>query len=252
MQQCLIGPFAAPGRPRLPGSPSCAVLLALVAAVGAVLPPSARANGDPPSDVLLSQDVYFPYGPPTDPRLRDAVTRLLRRTRAAGYPMKVALVTSEADLGSYGRLLLQPPQAYAEVLASELRTVRHGRARTEALHLLVVMPFGFGGTNLGDRVDEALAPVPIEDSAGSDGLAKAALEAVARIATANGHRIAVPPEADVAVAPRGDKPGDSRSSLLLFFLAPAVALLVALVVGRYAGRRNGFGAPDESGDPPVG
>jgi hypothetical protein len=113
------------------------------------------------------------------------------------------------------------------------------------------MPLGFGGTNLGDRVDEALAPVRIDRGAGPNGLAKAALQAVARIATANGHPTPVPPEAKLAVAARKATGGDSGSSLLLFIVPPALALLAALLVARLASRRQTPEEADGSSDQPA-
>jgi len=117
-------------------------LIALVAAFALlVFPAAASADGDPASDVLLSQDVFFPYAPKTTSRLRDALTGLLQRTRKSGYPMKVALIESPGDLGANGALFDRPLD-YANLLAQELRTLRHGNAGGEELHLLVVMPAG--------------------------------------------------------------------------------------------------------------
>src|SRR3954466_9698346 len=94
-------------------------LIALLAALALVASPSAaRADGDPASDVLLRQDIFFPYAPATARRLSDALTRLLERTRRSGFPIKVALIQSEGDLGANADLFGEPLQ-YANLLAQE-------------------------------------------------------------------------------------------------------------------------------------
>lgn len=199
-------------------------------------PAAAAADGDPASDVLLSQDAFLPYAPKTAPRLGNALTNLLKRTRQAGYPMKVALIESPGDLGANGTLFGRPLD-YANLLAQELGTIRHGNKAGEELHLLVVMPAGFSGAGLGDRVDQALAPVRIQADAQSDGLARAAIEAVARLASANGHSTPIPPEAKLALAPRAQSTKRSGTSVLPFVL-PLAVLTIALVVTGLVGARR--------------
>lgn len=203
--------------------------LALIAA------PAALADGDPASDVLPSQDAFYPYTPQASKPLVRALDRLLAQVRKSGYPMKVALIGSAADLGSYPTMY-NNPQRYADLLASELPINPHGSVR-DSLHLLVVMAGGFGGKNLGDRVDEALAPVEIDPEAGSDGLVRAALAAVARIATVNGHETAVPPEASSDGAAGG---GSSSETVVLIVIGVVIVLLLAalLAVRRRAAASN--------------
>jgi hypothetical protein len=157
---------------------------ALALAVLALLPSAAAADGDPASDVLLAQDVYYPYAPKVSRPLTTALNTLLKRVRAGGYPMKVALIETPADLGAYPNLF-GDEQRYANLLLPEISFNAHP-------HLLVVMPSGFAGNNLGPKVDSALRGITIDQAAKSDGLAQAALAAVARIATANGHPTPVP------------------------------------------------------------
>lgn len=209
----------------------CAVLCAALA-----LPGVARADGDPASDVLLSQDSFLPYAPEVRPSLKDALEGVLKDARQAGYPMKVALIASEADLGAYPDLYNQP-QRYADLLKGELAALNpHGDPLKE-IHLLVVMKGGFGGSNLGDGVDRALAPITINEDAQSDGLAQAAVAAVARIASENGHRVTAPAEAS---APLGKSSASTKrkSTSPLVFALPAVLLFAGLfVAGRIAARR---------------
>ena len=201
--------------------------LALAAALALIVAPAALADGDPASDVLPSQDAFYPYSPQASRPLVQALNGLLAEVRRSGYPIKVAMIASQADLGSYPTMFNQP-QRYADLLAGELPVNPHGGV-TDALHLLVVMPGGFGGTGLGDRVDEALAPVGIDVKAGTDGLVRAALEAVARIATVNGHRTTVPAEAS---AGGGGGGGGGNTGLLVAAGAVVAALAGALVVVR--------------------
>jgi hypothetical protein len=207
-----------------------AVLLVLVCA------PAAWADGDPASDVLLTQDTFFPYAPPVSEKLKTGLQQVVKKAKAAGYPMKVALVNTEADLGAYPQLFNQPAK-YSDLLSRELETLNpHGNA-VDAVHLLIVMPGGFGGSNLGDGVDRALAPVKIDAGGGSDALAQAAMAAVARIATENGHQVPVPPEASLKVSKSAKKSGGGTSPVV--FLAPALLLFAGLfVAGRIAARRQ--------------
>ena len=197
----------------------------------------ARADGDPASDVLLSQDSYLPYAPSVRASLKTALEKVLKDARTAGYPMKVALVNTEADLGAYPQLFNQP-QKYADLLKGELAALNpHGDAVKE-VHLLVVMPGGFGGSNLGDDVDQALGAISIQADAASDGLARAGTEAVARLATANGHSVPVPAEASVKL---GESTASSKrkSTSPLVFALPALLLFGGLfVAGRIASRRQ--------------
>jgi hypothetical protein len=179
-----------------------AVALALV--LGA--PATASANGDPPSDALLGQDVYLPFTPATSDGAARALLTLARRTRADGWPIKIAIVATPTDLGDVANLFTRP-QEYANFLAPEI-----GRPR-----LLVVTPVGFGGQKLGVHVDAALAGLQ-PAQAGGDRLERQALTAVARLAAADGHRVAVPA---VDTSDQGRRP--YRQNLTLHQQRPATA-----------------------------
>jgi hypothetical protein len=100
------------------------------------------------------------------------------------------------------------------------------------------MPGGFGGNNLGERVDDALRSIDIQGEAQSDGLAKAAIEAVARLATVNGYRVPTPPEAGIELrAADADTDGGGTSPVV--FAAPALLLFAGLfLAGRLSRRRE--------------
>jgi len=203
---------------------------ALVAvAVLALLPAGAFADGDPASDVLLAQDVYYPYAPKASTQMTTALDGLLARVRKAGYPVKVALIQTPSDLGAYPNLF-GDTQNYANLLAKEIAFNSHP-------HLLVVMPSGFGGDNLGANVDSALKGIKVDDAAKSDGLIRAALAAVARIATANGHQTPVPPEASAALS--ASKASSKRSTPSAFvYGGPVLVALIAVGALIWVGRRK--------------
>jgi hypothetical protein len=211
-----------------------AALLALTAL--ALLAGAALADGDPASDVLLAQDVYYPYAPKASPQLTKALNALLVRVRKAGYPMKVALIQTPSDLGAYPNLF-GDTQNYANLLAKEIAFNSHP-------HLLIVMPTGFGGNNLGDSVDSALSGIKVDDAAKSDGLVQAALVAVARVASANGHQTPVPPEAKLALT--ASKASSSRSTpSVLVYGGPVLVALIAIGALIWVGRRNEREEEDE-------
>lgn len=106
---------------------------ALAVAAGPAAP--ARADGDPASDTLLEQNVYFPYRPPT-PAAEAALRRAVDGVYADGNRVKVALIGDVTDLGSITSLYGKPAD-YAHFLGVELGLWYVGP-------LLVVMPAGFG------------------------------------------------------------------------------------------------------------
>ena len=95
------------------------------------------------------------------------------------------------------------------------------------------MPGGFGGNDLGKRVDDALRGITIQGEARSDGLAKAAVEAVARLATVDDHPVPAPQEAatELAATDAGTRGGASP----LVYPAPAPVLFAGVFV---TGRRE--------------
>jgi hypothetical protein len=156
--------------------------VALLAALALVAPAGAWANGDPASDVLLQAKVYFP----TQQVSTEEATKLkgiVQKANAKGYPIRVALIHDEADLGTVPNLLNQP-QKYAEFLGPEIRFVYRG-------DLLVVMPTGLGVTNTDATPAPAKAIDGMQVEAGGtpDGLAQTAEQAVTELAAASGHPI---------------------------------------------------------------
>jgi hypothetical protein len=202
---------------------------ALLCAVAALLAPSAaRADGDPASDVLLFQDVYLPYFPAPSQAEAETLERLLREVKSKGYPMKVAVIGSAGDLGAYPDLFGKPDD-YAKLLAGEIAF------RVKNPHLLILMADGgFAGRNLGDGL-AATDDIGIEPAEQTDGLVRAAIKAVAAIASANGHATDVPEiRAD-------EQPGtkDGGSHVWMYVLSGVIVLLgLALIVASFVSRRG--------------
>ncbi len=203
--------------------------LALLLLVGVVLPAGARADGDPASDILVSQDVFYPYAPNTvDKSLQTALNAQLAAAKRAGFPMKIALIAATSDLGSVPQLFTEP-QKYADLLTTEISFNAKPR-------VLVVLPAGLGGNNLGDDAGPALSQVTIEAAAGADGLARAAMQAIGALTKAAGTPVAVPAVASEtgSVGAAGGSGGGGPSPLLVFGLP---VLLVAVLAG-VAARRD--------------
>jgi hypothetical protein len=183
-------------------------------------PATALADGDPASDVLLIQDVYLPYSPQPSKPLAKALTTLVAQVKTAGYPMKVALIETRGDLGAYPDLFGRQ-QRYAKLLASEIVF------RVHHPHLLVVMPSGFGALNLGPKATAALSQITVDQAAKSDGLVRAALEGVAKVATANGHPTQVP---HVQAAPAAARSGGGGSSHTALYVVAAIVVVLGLAL----------------------
>jgi hypothetical protein len=166
-------------------------LLAILALAGGFLAATARADGDPASDVLVTQQLFLPQDAGLPTAQQAQLAALLREAGRDGLPIRVALIASPADLGSVTALWRQP-QNYARFLGQELAFTYHGP-------LLVVMPNGYGFT--GPAADRRAAVAGAQPSSG--GLGSAALTAVQRLAAASGHRLprpnataVSPPESD--------------------------------------------------------
>jgi hypothetical protein len=156
------------------------------------LPASATADGDPASDVLLSDTIFLPYTNPS-PDTIAKLRRVVAAARKAGQPLRIAIIAAPRDLGAvpdyFGR-----PGEYARFLAGELAAYgqlsapAHGKPNSDPL--LVVMPAGFGTKGLPAGTDRDLRSIDLGGDASPDGLASAAGYAVQEIAKKGGHPIA--------------------------------------------------------------
>jgi hypothetical protein len=118
-----------------------------------IAPAATLADGDPASDILLAQTIF--YG--ADSGLTTAQAAQLQARlvsdAAHGHPLKVAVIASPNDLGAI-TAAWHKPQAYAKFLGTELSFVYHGT-------LLVVMPDGAGLATIAKTVTpETPPPLP--------------------------------------------------------------------------------------------
>lgn len=209
-----------------------AVLAVLLGLLTAAAP--ARADGDPASDTLLYADAFYPYRPNLVSRpLQHALDGMLRAARRKGYALKVAVIAARTDLGAVPQLFTDP-QGYADLLTREISFNAKPR-------VLVVLPAGLGGNNLGDDAGPALRDIT-PPGGDADALTRTAMRAVAALSRANGTPVAVP---EVKAAPQRD---DGGTSPLITFGLPV--LLVALVAGVAAtrGRRRPADAASPDGE----
>lgn len=163
-----------------------AIALAVVLAGGTVAAraPVARADGDPGSDVLVNQDLFVAADAGLTIAQQAKFGDQLQAATQAGFPIRVAIIASPADLGTVTQLW-RKPQPYADYLGIELSLAYTGR-------LLVVMPNGFGVNWPGHATAAAVASlghVPI--LAGPTGLLAATQDAVHTLAAAAGVKLAV-------------------------------------------------------------
>jgi hypothetical protein len=192
-------------------------VLAALAALAFVLPASALANGDPASDVLLQAKVYFPTQR-VSAEAANSLKAVVQKANAKGYPIRVALIKDESDLGTVPNLSNQP-QRYAEFLAPEIAFAYKG-------DLLVVMPTGVGVT----QTDSTPAPasavdgMQVEAGGSPDGLAQTAEEAVTKLAAAAGH----PLEAQK----KGGEGGGAFAGIIVALVLLAVGIAGAVWVRR--------------------
>ena len=194
----------------------------MVAACAACLaaPQAAHADADPASDILPTQNVFYPYQPRISESLKADLRGATAAAKKAGYPIMVAIIATAADLGGVPQLFNKPTQ-YAGYLGREISFNQKEQP------LLVVMPAGLGTFQAGPKASSAIADVEVED--GADGLARTALAGVSKLSAAAGHPI------------KGYKPDDSGgSSSAVFFVIPVALLVIALAVVSYrrAGRED--------------
>jgi hypothetical protein len=158
--------------------------LLLTLGVVALVPAAARADGDPASDVLYNGRVFVPFDTKISAQQQD-LQQTVDAAWKAGFPIKVAVISSPTDLGSVGALW-QKPQLYAKFLGAELAFLYKGR-------LLIVMPNGFGlhhGKVSTAAERKLLEQIPIGH--GGDGLTASATAAVRALAAASGHQLPTP------------------------------------------------------------
>ena len=112
------------------------VALPLAIAVLAGCAAIARADGDPASDFLVARQVFLSSQSAVLSSAQRELLGVVASANRAGFAIRVAVISSEYDMGSI-TALWRKPQIYARFLGLELAPGYRGR-------LLVVMPNGFG------------------------------------------------------------------------------------------------------------
>jgi hypothetical protein len=171
----------------------------------------ARADGDPASDELIAQNVFYPYSSSVSQQAQRRLDAKVTTAHRDGLFLKIALISRPSDLGSI-TALYGSPQRYAQFLDTELSLNRK-------IPLMVVMRAGFGTEGLPAKLQRAVLDTRPPASATGAALTAAATSAVSKF--------------DALLA-SGDvgRPSASRSSSAPTRLILLLALiLAALVVG---------------------
>jgi hypothetical protein len=205
-------------------------VLAVIAAL-AIAPSAAEADGDPASDVLLLQDIYLPYAPGVPPQLGRAITTLLKTTRKAGFPLKVAIIADPKDLGAVPQLFGKPQQ-YAGFLQSEI-------SFNSKRPLLVVMPAGYGAASLPKGSETGLQGLDPPKSAAGGDLGRAAVTAIVKLSAAAGHPVPAPK----LPAGSGGGGGGGGTSPLIIFGVPVALLALGGVLAALRRRQDAPARP---------
>ena len=196
------------------------MLRSLVVALLALasLPVAAAADGDPASDVLLGENVFYPYSPPTSPAIQKQLNAQTAAAKQAHFPLKVALIGAPVDLGVIPSLFGKP-QKYADFLDQEI-------SFQTKQPLLVVMASGYGVQGVDAKTKAAAAALGRPAGTNGNDLARAAILAVPKLAAAAGH----PLKGSAGASSGGG--GSSRAILVAALAAIAIAAAAALVVVR--------------------
>jgi hypothetical protein len=186
--------------------------IALLLGLALLVPASARANGDPASDVLLTQQTFIPYEAPIPGSAADELRKTVAAANAKGYKIRVAVIAFTGDLGT-AVSLWRHPQDYAKFLASEIAFVTTDR-------LLVAMPSGWGLYNRGKPVTKEQAVLAkVKPGATPTLLAESAGAAVRALAAADG--VTVPKPSGSSGAHDRLILGAAAAAFLLILVFPA-------------------------------
>jgi hypothetical protein len=158
-----------------------AVALVMLGMAGAAA--RALADGDPASDVLATQSLFVPADGGLSAAQQARLAAVVSAAQRTGYPIRVAMVATPADLGSVTALWRMPAD-YAAYLGTELSLVFHGT-------LLVVMPNGLGVARVGASSGPAASALAGLGAPGARP-GPAAVTAIRRLAAAAGHPLAAP------------------------------------------------------------
>jgi hypothetical protein len=187
--------------------------------------PTARADGDPASDVLLVKPLYTPVAQKISPPVLKQLQSTIRSADASGFKIRVALILDRTDLGAVPQLFGHPVE-YVQLLASELIYGWTGA-------VIAVQPSGIGVRNVKPLppAQKLVDSIEVAAPASSDGLARAAISAIRKLAAAEGHSVGG------ATAP-ADTSSSSSSKGTIAVAAAVVVVAVLLVGGALVARRR--------------
>jgi hypothetical protein len=188
--------------------------LVLAGALGAA---GALADGDPASDTLLGENVFYPYAPLVSGSVERTLNAETAAAKRSGFPIKVALIGRPLDLGVIPDLFGKP-QAYAKFLDQEISF--------QGLQpLLVVMAAGYGVQGLSHSATVAASSLHRPSGPTPTALAQAAETAVAHLAAASGH----PVKGGPGIGAGSGGSGSSGLPLIIALVLAALLLSGALV-----------------------
>jgi hypothetical protein len=162
--------------------PLCAVLVAGVALCTLVVPATpALGDADPASDVLLGENVFYPYDPPVSSHLQAELNQETAAAHRGHFALKVALIDTPVDLGAIPSFFEKPKQ-YAAFLDQEI-------SFAGKVPLLVVMPNGYGAADMSSTGETIVASLPPPAGHTSNALAEAAIAGVRKLSNAARHPV---------------------------------------------------------------
>jgi hypothetical protein len=188
--------------------------LSLALVVAALAAPAALVDGDPASDTLITDQVFYPYYSNAPKAGVEKLKETVAAANKQGFTIRVAVITSPYDLGSVSSLW-HKPQPYARFLSLELAFAYKNR-------LLVISPNGYGYVEATRQVPAKLAllrTVPI--GKGTAGLLASADRAVRLLAARSGTKL---PESG-----SGGGSSSNMDTVVIAIAAAAGGLLVAAV-----------------------
>jgi len=207
------------------------VALIAIAALALLIPAAARANGDPASDVLLTDQVFLPFEAPISKSAQDDLRKTVAEANKKGFKLRVALIAFTSDLGTAVSLWKQP-QNYSEFLGKEIAFVYTGR-------LLISMPSGFGFYNEDKPVaSERRLLAKVKPGQVPTALAESTTAAVRALAAAKGIKLPKPSSGSSATQDR-----------LVLGAAVLAFLLVLVFPARFVRRRGRGGEQSPSAGP---
>jgi hypothetical protein len=187
-------------------------LTATLLACGRASP--AGADGDPASDVLLVQNVFYPYQPKVSGSLERSLEGVLASVaRSSHVPFKVAIIRTAPELGLVPQYFGHP-QAYASFLDREISF------NTAPQPLITVMPSGFGV--IPARYAPVVGHLPVNNGEGSDGLTRSTIAAIVALSRSLGHPVSAPHLSPATAS--------SSSPGLVVFVVPVALLLIGGLV----------------------